>query len=223
MEILLNPNVAYLVLVAGLLLAILALFSPGTGFLELGAFLALLLAGYSIIYLPINGWALVILALGVFPFLLAVRKSGRGIFLLASILALVIGSVFLFRTETGGPAISPALATVVSVITTLFLWIVARKSLEAIEIRPMHDLDTLIGSVGVTRTQVREEGSVYVDGENWSAHSRTPIPPNTPVRVIRRDGLILEVEKADAVDGSAPGGQAAEKKPPLAETTDQIE
>jgi len=209
MDILLNPNVAYLILVAGFLVAILALFSPGTGFLELAALLALMLAGYAIYNLPINGWALVVLLLGVFPFLLAVRKSGRWGFLIASIIALVVGSVFLFSTETGDPAISPALAIMVSVLTTLFLWVVARKSLEAIEIHPVHDLDELIGAVGETRTQVHGEGSVYINGENWSARSPTPIPPDTQVRVIRRDGLILEVEKVEAVG----------KPPPLEETT----
>jgi len=220
MDILLDPNVAYLILVAGFLVAILALFSPGTGFLELAAILALLLAGYAIYTLPINGWALVVLAVGVFPFLLAVRKSGRWIFLIGSIIALVVGSVFLFRSETGSPAVHPVLAMVVSVITIGFLWVVARKSLEAIEIRPVHDPDALTGAVGVTRTQVHGEGSVYVNGENWSARSPTPIPPNTQVRDDRRDGLMLEVEKVEAVDGK---DQSIAKTPPLVETTNWTE
>ena len=58
MDILLNPNVFYLLLVAGVLLAIMALFSPGTGVLELGAFFVLLLAGWGVYKLPIHLWAL---------------------------------------------------------------------------------------------------------------------------------------------------------------------
>jgi membrane-bound serine protease (ClpP class) len=217
MDILLDPNVAYLILVAGFLVAVLAIFSPGTGFLEVGAILALLLAGYAMYNLPINGWALVVLAVGVFPFLLAVRKSGRWIYLIASIIALVVGSVFLFRSDTGSPAIHPALATVVSIVTIGFLWLVARKSLEAIEQRPSHDLDSLIGMVGETRTRVYEEGTVYADGETWSARSRTPIPPNTRVRVTGRDGFVLEVEKAESTDGADP---ALQKINPPVESND---
>src|SRR5512138_1228702 len=98
MEILLEPNVAYLILVGGFLLAILALFAPGSGVLEVAAFFALFIAGYEVYNLPINWWALLILLLGVFPFLIAVRRSGRLVYLAVSLAALALGSVFLFRT-----------------------------------------------------------------------------------------------------------------------------
>ena len=62
MDVLVIPEIAYLILVVGLLLAILALFAPGTGFIELVAFFMLVLAGYGIYHLPINMWALVLLA-----------------------------------------------------------------------------------------------------------------------------------------------------------------
>ena len=64
MSIFLDPNVAYLVLVVGFVLGVLALFTPGTGILEIGVLLALFLAGYSIYNLPINVWALVLLLVG---------------------------------------------------------------------------------------------------------------------------------------------------------------
>ena len=101
MDVLLNPNIAYLLLVSGFALAILALFAPGTGLLEITALFTLILAGYSIYYLPVNLWALVVLVLGVFPFSLALRKSGQVRYLVVSILALVVGSSFLFRGEEG--------------------------------------------------------------------------------------------------------------------------
>ena len=37
MEFLINPNISYVLLILGFVTAILALFSPGTGVLELGA------------------------------------------------------------------------------------------------------------------------------------------------------------------------------------------
>lgn len=197
MPALLDPNVAYLILVVGFLLAILALLSPGTGILEVGALFAILLAGYAIYNLPINAWALAILLLGVFPFIVAVRRSNRVVYLVLSLIALVIGSVFLFRTATGAPAVNLLLALITSALTTGFLWLATRKILEAMALRPAQDLHNLVGAVGETRTAVSDEGSVYVGGENWSAHSRVPIPPNTPVRVISREGFILEVEPVE--------------------------
>jgi len=61
MDVLLDPNFAYLVLVIATILAILALLSPGSGVIEVGAVIAALLAAYSIYRLPLNGWALAIL------------------------------------------------------------------------------------------------------------------------------------------------------------------
>lgn len=197
MEILLNPNIAYLLLVSGLLLAVLALLSPGSGILEVAAFFTILLAGWGVYNLPINYWALGVLILGVFPFILAVRKSGRLIFLLVSILALVFGSTFLFRGEGWQPAVNPVVALVASTLTAGFLWIVVRKILETEQIRPTHDLVALIGALGEAKTDIQPEGIVQVDGELWSAHSNSPIQADARVRVVGREGFILEVEPKD--------------------------
>src|SRR3972149_8430146 len=107
--ILLNPNVAYLLLVGGALLAILALLNPGTGLLEVAALILLVLAGWGIYSLPINLGAFGLLLLGVLPFLFAFRRSGRMVYLGVSIAALVVGSIFLFQGEglkTEGKAVS---------------------------------------------------------------------------------------------------------------------
>ena len=206
MNILLDPNVAYLILVGGFLLAILALFAPGTGLLEVAAFFALFLAGYAVYNLPINWWALVILLVGVFPFLIAVRRSRRLIYLAISLVALILGSVFLFRTPTGAAAVSPWLAILASVLTVGFLWIAGTKTLQAMAMRPSQDLSRIIGAVGETRTPLDPEGTVYVKGENWSARSTVAIPPNTRVRVLRREGFVLFVEP-EAQQISAPTPQ----------------
>jgi membrane-bound serine protease (ClpP class) len=207
MQILLDPNVAYVILVGGFLLAILALFAPGTGVLEVGAVFALLIAGYEVYNLPINWWALAILLIGVFPFLIAVRRSRRLIYLAVSLVALVLGSVFLFRTPTGGAAVNPFIAIIASALTAGFLWLAASKALQAMAMRPSQDMSRIIGAVGETKTALDPEGSVYVKGENWSARSTAVIPPNTRVRVLRREGLVLFVEP-EAQQISAPTPQA---------------
>jgi len=58
------------------------------------------------------------------------------------------------------------------------------------------DLNTLIGQVGTSKTHVHREGSVQVEGELWSARSKDPIAEGKPVKVVARDGFILEVESA---------------------------
>lgn len=195
-EILLNPNLQYLFLVTGFLLALLAIITPGTGLFELGAFFALLLAGYGIYNLPINYWALIVLILSLFPFIWAVRKSDQWLYLGISIVAVVLGSAYLFRGDVWWmPAVNPVLALVTSILMGGFLWLITRKTLEARAMPLSHDVDAVRGALGEAKSDIHHEGSVQVLGELWAARSADPIPAGAVIRVIGREGFVLEVEE----------------------------
>lgn len=197
MDFLLNPNIAYLILLGGVLMVMMALASPGTGLFEIGAFFFIALSGYMIYRLSFNWWALVILSVSIIPFIYALQKPKREMFLALSILLLVIGSVFMFpRTDEQG-AVNPVVAILGSALVTGFVWIAVRKTVEAATVRPAHDLQGLVNQTGEARTKVHTEGSVQVAGELWSAKSEKPIAAGSPIRVIRRDGFILIVEKTE--------------------------
>jgi membrane-bound serine protease (ClpP class) len=193
-NIFLNPNVVYLFLVGGFTLAMMAILTPGTGLIELSAFFSLLLAGYGFYNLPINYWALVVLLVGVFPFIWAVRRSGRTIYLGIAILALVVGSAYIFKGDRWWvPAVNPVLALVTSLLAGGFFWIVARKTLEADAVPLSHSMDNLIGALGEAKSEIHQEGSAQVLGELWAVRSEDPIPEGSVVRVTGRDGFVLEV------------------------------
>src|SRR6266487_3610373 len=102
MDFLLDPNVAYLLVIGGVLLAMLALAAPGTGLLEIAAFFCIVLAGYAVYNLSFNWWALLLLALSIVPFVYALRKPKRELYLALAILLLIAGSIFMFpRTAAG--------------------------------------------------------------------------------------------------------------------------
>jgi membrane-bound serine protease (ClpP class) len=197
LNILLFPDVSYLFIVGGFLLAVLALFAPGTGVIEIAAISAILLGGYGVISQPIHLWALIILLVGVIPFVFAVRKSGQIGYLIVSIVALGVGSSYIYNSTAWYlPGINPVLAFIISVLSGGFMWLVARKSLEALAIKPRNKLDELVGATGETQTEINHiDGSVYVGGENWSARSQQPIPVNARVRVVKREGFVLDVEE----------------------------
>jgi membrane-bound serine protease (ClpP class) len=196
MDFLLDPNIAYLFLLAGVLLGLMAIITPGTGIFEIGTFFCLALAGYAVYNLSINLWALIVLVLSIFPFLYAVRKPKREWFLALSILGLVVGSVFLFATDGWRPAVNPVFAAVSSILYAVFLWIVIQKATQASHAKPSHDLSTLIGQLGEAKTRIQSGGTVQVAGELWSARSEKSIPDGSPVKVVGREGFVLVVEKS---------------------------
>jgi len=195
MDFLLEPNIAYLVLLASVLLGFMALVSPGTGVFEVGAFFCIALAGYAVYNLSFNWWALVLVLLGVVPFVYAIQKPKRELYLGLAILLIVVGSVFVFQQTNERGGVNLWVAFFASLCVAGFLWIAVRKSIEAATVRPSHDLGALVGQVGEARTKVHDDGSVQVDGELWSARSEQEIPVGSPVRVVRREGFILFVEK----------------------------
>jgi membrane-bound serine protease (ClpP class) len=195
MNFLLDPNVAYLFVIGAVLLVMLAIAAPGTGLLEVAAFFCIILAGYAAYNLAFNWWALFLLALSVIPFVYSLQKPKREIFVALSILLLIVGSIFMFQRSPDGNIVNPLVAIAASVSVAGFLWVAARKSMEAANVRPLHDLDGLVGQVGEARTNVNDEGSVLVAGELWSAKSDKAISAGSLIRVIRRDGFVLVVEK----------------------------
>ncbi|RPI81133.1 MAG: hypothetical protein EHM41_21270 [Chloroflexi bacterium] len=197
MNILLNPNIAFLALVLTFLLSALAILVPGTGLVEVLAVVGLLFSAYAIVNLHINYYALAILLVGVFPFLFALRISGKKIFLVPSLIALLIGSTFLFVEEDWTPAVNPILALTVSGTTSISVWLLARKLLEAAALPPLQDVHRLVGMIGTARTKILDSGTVHLESELWSARSEQEILAGSEVRVVKVDGITLVVEKVD--------------------------
>lgn len=194
-DLLLDPNVAYLILVGAALLTMMAVLNPGTGLLELFGLFMWLISAYIIFNMPINYWALGLMLLGVVLFLLSLRMFKNLVYLGLSIAAVIVGSIFLFDQPGWQPAVNPVLAVVVSIFVAGFVWVVAQKALEADSMRPAHDLEALIGAIGEAETAIGDEGSVQVAGELWSAKSDQAIPEGSRVRVVGREGFFLKVEQ----------------------------
>ncbi len=195
MDFLLDPNIAYLILLAGVMMVFLALITPGTGFFEIGALFSFVLAGYAVYNLSFNPWALMMLGISVIPFVYSIQKPKRELYLGLSILLLVVGSVLIFPSNERLFAVNPFIAILASALVAGFMWISVRKSIEAASVRPSHDLEGLVGQVGEARTNIHEEGSAQVGGELWSAKSEKEIPEGSAIRVVRRDGFVVVVEK----------------------------
>lgn len=197
------PNLLYLILVAGLWLAALAVVTPGSGVYELLALLALATVGAGTTVVAMNPWAWVPVGLGVVAFVISIWSSRQEIWLVLSALLLTLGSAFLFRQEGGGAAVNPVLALISTLGSVGFFWIVVRNVRKAQRAEPVFDLSHVLGQVGDARTAIDPIGTAYVDGELWTVRAENPIQPGSPIRVVSREGLMLIVKP----EGEAQGGK----------------
>jgi membrane-bound serine protease (ClpP class) len=200
MEILLNPNIAYLTSVLALLAILAAIVAPGTGLIELLALLLIGLSAYMVYNLGMNLWALIILLLSVIPFIVAIRVKNSLPYLIASIVMIIGGSLFLFTGSDLKPLVDPLLVIGVSGLAGTFVWFAAKKSIQAQKAKKFHDIEKLVGEVGEARTDILQEGSILINSELWSARSQEPISAGESVRVVKRDGFILLVEPLSKKD-----------------------
>jgi len=199
MNPIIDPNIAYVLLVVGFVLSVLALLTPGTGIVEIIGLFSMILAGYGIISNPSNYWALLIL-IPFFPLIFVYRKTKKDYYLIISIALLNIGSYMIFKSESGGFAVSPFIAIVVLLLNAPILWVVVKKIIEAIDKRPDFDPANIIGAIGEARTNIFPDGTAYVSGEEWSVRSGYKIDKGEKIKVVRKEGLVLWVEKINISD-----------------------
>lgn len=200
MSFLFDPNVAFLLIVVSFVLTVLALFTPGTGLLEVGALFAIALSAYALYNLTINWWALVIIVVSIVPFFLAIRRNKQWFWLVPAVLLLGVGSVFLFKNTALQQNINPFFAIFTDLVAMGLLWIIGRRTIDALKMKPSQDLKRLVGEIGEARSDIKSSGTVYVGGEEWTARSDTLIRSGTEVKVVDREGLVLIVTPANGQD-----------------------
>lgn len=193
--VLTNPVIAYLLLVAGVFAVALALSVPGTGLPEGIAFVTLALAAIGLSQLPVSMSGLALIALAMVLFVLEFRLMAHGALLAGGAVALVVGSLLLFRTEGGEALLSWGLVLGVTVAFTGFFGFLVSRGLAVQKLPVAQDPNRVVGTRGMTRTDVNGEGTVYVGGELWSASSDAKIPANSEVVVTSREGLKLKITR----------------------------
>ncbi|MFN2304962.1 MAG: hypothetical protein ACK2TV_14620, partial [Anaerolineales bacterium] len=77
MNLILNPDVAFVLLEFALLVTIFALLAPGSGVLEIVSLILLFLVGYSVANLPVNTWAIILVLIGIIAVIVMFRLKTR--------------------------------------------------------------------------------------------------------------------------------------------------
>ncbi len=162
--------------------------------------ICMVLALYAMQILPVNfaGVLLIILALALFA--LEAKFTSHGILLIGGIVSMLLGATFLVRSPLtpGGVSFGVALAaTLPFAFLTVFLM---RLVLKSRKWKSATGREELLGEEGVVTVALAgaNEGMIRIHGELWRAASRENIQAGTRVRVLRVDGLKLEVEPVAA-------------------------
>jgi membrane-bound serine protease (ClpP class) len=189
-----NPNVAYLLLLAGFYGLILEFSSPGIAAPGVIGAISLLLALYAFQTLPTNYAGLALIVLGVALMIGEAFAPSFGSLGIGGVVAFVIGSVMLIDTDVPGYRISWALIGSFAVVSAAFfimvMTVVAKSRRRPVVSGPEH----MIGDTGQVIDWDGGTGRVRVQGEIWRARAAEPLNPGRQVRVERIEGLTLVVQ-----------------------------
>jgi membrane-bound serine protease (ClpP class) len=188
-----RPQVAYLLLVVGLLLLLFEFFTVGVGLAGVSGAGCLVLAAYGLAVLPTNAVALGLVGLGVFGFAVDVQAGAPRAWTGIGTVSLLVGS---WRLFPGGLSLSWIVIVPVVAGVLLFMLSGMTAMLRARFSTPTIGRESMIGEMGQATTGIDPEGMVDLRGGTWRARTNraTPIPAGDAVRVVAIDGLLLEVE-----------------------------
>ncbi|HCC68889.1 MAG TPA: serine protease [Nitrospiraceae bacterium] len=195
LQVISDPNVAYILMLLGFYGIFFEIMNPGTIFPGALGAIFLILAFYSFQTLPVNYAGLLLIILALILFILEVKVISYGALTIGGIISMLLGSLMLFESPI--PYLKPSLAVILPaiLITTLFFTLTVGLAIKAHRRKPVTGVEELMGMEGVAKTDIYEEGTVVVHGEIWKAWSEEVIQAGEKIVVERVNGLKLKVKK----------------------------
>ena len=195
LAVLSNPNIAYILMMIGLVGLYFELSNPGAIFPGVIGGISLILAFFAFRMLPINYAGVMLILLGVILFIAEIKVASYGLLTVGGLVSLALGSIMLFESPI--PALRASLSVIIPTIlvTAGFFLFAVTLALRAQMAKPATGSEGLIGEIGIARIRLDPEGKVFVHGELWNAYSDAAIEEGEKIRVLKTDGLKLKVEK----------------------------
>jgi membrane-bound serine protease (ClpP class) len=191
-----DPNIAYLLMMAGILGLYMEFAHPGVIFPGVAGAICLLLAFVSLQLLPINYTGLALVVLGIGLLIGEAFYPSFGVLGIGGIISLTLGSLLLFDTPMSDFGVDrPIVFTAVGTLGSFVLavsYLVFRSQKEKLTL----GIEGLIGEIGVVRDKLSPTGRIFVHGETWKAQADNEIDVGEKVEVVGVEGMVLKVRRA---------------------------
>lgn len=192
-----DPNIAYMLLMAGILGLYMEFSNPGVLFPGITGAICLVMALISLQLLSFNYAGLFLIILGIALLVGEAFMPSFGILGIGGVISLALGSFLLFDTPNSdltidGTIVYTAVATMASLVLAIgYLVFRSQKA------RPTLGMDGLIGKIGEVRATLNPSGKVFVHGEYWNAQTQTdgPIDVGDKVQIVGYEGMNLKVKR----------------------------
>lgn len=199
LNVLANPNIAYILLLLGFYGLLYEITHPGVGFPGVAGAICIILAFFSLQILPTNYTGLALIFLAIILFIAEAKVPGFGLLTLGGIVCMILGSLILFESPYKIMRVSLMLVISSSLATAGITIFLVGAVVKAHKRRIISGKEGLIGEIGQAKTDigVDKEGKVFVHGETWNAIAHEEIKKGEKIKVVKVDEMSLIVERCD--------------------------
>lgn len=192
-----DPNIAYLLMMLGFFGIMFELFNPGAILPGIVGVISLVLAFYSMHTLPVNYAGVALIVFAIILFLLEVKIMSHGMLAIGGAASLLFGSLMLIRNSSTLEFVHISHAVIIAsvIVTVLFFLLIIGTGIRAQRAKPVTGIEGLIGKTGEAVITLNLTGTVRVHGEVWNAESISgTINSGEKIRVAGIKNLKLFVE-----------------------------
>jgi membrane-bound serine protease (ClpP class) len=209
LQILVNPNVAYLLLLAGLVGLAIEIFSPGVILPGTLGAISFLLGLYGTAQLPVTAAGILLLVFGVAMIIAEAHLPTHGILGGVGVLAMALSGLLLFNTNSDAFEVSAPVVVLVTLLLGGFMAFAVQKVVQARTRPVMTGWEELVGAEGDVRDRLDPVGQVFVNGALWRASvadgageagEDSALERGVRVRVESVEGLTLRVRPVSATE-----------------------
>jgi len=194
LSVITNPNVAYLLMLLGIFGLAMELSTPGAVLPGVIGGISLLTALFAFNTLPVDYAGAALVLLGVAFMIAEVFIGSFGAIGAGGIVALVLGSIIMFRPSALETGVSLPLIAITAVLVTGFFILILILLLRSRRRRVITGSEAMIGAEGEAVGWQGTSGTIQVKGEIWHARADRALKPGTRIRVVARKDLVLTVE-----------------------------
>jgi membrane-bound serine protease (ClpP class) len=190
-----HPNVAYVLMMLGMLGLFFELSNPGVILPGVIGGISLILAFFAFQALPVNYAGVLLILLALVLFIAEIKVASHGMLTVGGVIAMVFGSLLLFESPAPYLRVSWSVILVTVLATAGFFSVAIVKALRVHRLKPATGPEGLLEREGSAESEIAPEGKVFVNGEYWDAWSDQPIASGSRIMVERVEGMRLKVRK----------------------------
>jgi membrane-bound serine protease (ClpP class) len=191
-----DPNVAYILMLLGFYGLFFELTNPGSLFPGVLGSICLILAFYALQTLSVNYAGLLLIILSLILFILEIKIISHGILTIGGVIAMIIGSLMLFESPDPFMKLSLAVILPAVMVTVLFFSFTLSLAFRAWKKKPVTGAEGLVGLEGIAVTDItRDGGLITVHGERWKAYSDEALSKGEKGIIESVSGLEVKIKK----------------------------